>query len=403
MAPARLQSTALLLAVSVQVGAVTLHSHPAGGADCAPGAINNANSPLADAIDKLGDLDYTTRMKAAQTVRRTPVGQAVPALVQAVSEHRDGYVRFRALVLLAGFDDPRGRDVMAQVLSDPNDRLRTVAYNYFEHNPDPKILPALLKAVDREEAEFVRPGLIRALAAQSAEPRVKEILLRDAVRGQDFFRSAVIEALGTHRVQYAIPVLTKIAQQDGPLVIDAAVALGRIGNTRSVGVLADLQGTAPKDAQPAIAAAICLLGVNCGPHEDYIADVLRFAEHNNGGFQPLLRTAASSLAALASSGKPEALQTLLEIGIPSPDPTRAPLALALGTVAIRNPPFLLKQLEQFDARDGAIALLQEGFDMLEEDFEKERFFVTVRRTYWQAPDGSPTRNLTDALIQKLEF
>jgi hypothetical protein len=41
--------------------------------------------------------------------------------------------------------------------------------------------------------------------------------------------------------------------------------------------------------------------------------------------------------------------------------------------------------------------------MLEEDFEEERFFVTVRRAYWKAPEGSPTRKVTNALIQKLEF
>ena len=35
----------------------------------------------------------------------------------------------------------------------------------------------------------------------------------------------------------------------------------------------------------------------------------------------------------------------------------------------------------------AIALLAEGFDMLEEDLDKERFFALVRRTYWESPDG----------------
>jgi hypothetical protein len=41
--------------------------------------------------------------------------------------------------------------------------------------------------------------------------------------------------------------------------------------------------------------------------------------------------------------------------------------------------------------------------MLEEDYEEERFFATVRRTYWQAPEGSAERKVADALIQVLEF
>src|SRR5690349_11362795 len=65
---------------------------------------------LKGAIDKLGDLDYDTRTSAARTVRRTPASQAVPALLQTVAEHTDGYVRYRALVLLTGFNDPRTRD-----------------------------------------------------------------------------------------------------------------------------------------------------------------------------------------------------------------------------------------------------------------------------------------------------
>jgi len=43
---------------------------------------------------------------------------------------------FRALVLLSGFNDPRTRDVMVQMLGDPNDRLRSVAYTWFEHDQD---------------------------------------------------------------------------------------------------------------------------------------------------------------------------------------------------------------------------------------------------------------------------
>src|SRR5262245_61452978 len=78
-----------------------------------------ASTPAADlrsAIDHLGDLDYGVRTKAARLVRRTSGPQAVPALLQAVREHEDGFVRFRGLVLLTGFNDPRAAEQMIEVL-----------------------------------------------------------------------------------------------------------------------------------------------------------------------------------------------------------------------------------------------------------------------------------------------
>src|SRR5437870_8022005 len=129
----------------------------------APQAIS-ANQ-LQAAIGKLGDLDYDTRTTASRTVRRTAGDQAVPALLRAVAEHADGYVRYRALVLLTGFNDPRAIDAMRESLDSPNDRLRTVAYGFFERHPDRTLIPKFLAAVEQEQAEFVRPALVRALAA----------------------------------------------------------------------------------------------------------------------------------------------------------------------------------------------------------------------------------------------
>src|SRR5213082_2006383 len=108
---------------------------------------------LKAAIDKLGNLDYATRTDASRLVRRAPTAQAVPALIQAVSDHADGYVRYRALVLLTGFNDPRTKDAMRESLASPNDRLRTVAYSFLEHNPDSSMIPALIQALGREQAE----------------------------------------------------------------------------------------------------------------------------------------------------------------------------------------------------------------------------------------------------------
>src|SRR3954463_1253198 len=129
---------------------------------------------LQAAIAKLGDLDYPTRTNAARTVRRTANAQAVPALLQAVAEQADGYVRHRALVLLTGFNDPRTKDAMRESLVSPNDRQRSVAYSFFEHNPDPAMIPPFLTALDKEQGEFVRPALVRALAALGGDARVRQ-------------------------------------------------------------------------------------------------------------------------------------------------------------------------------------------------------------------------------------
>ena len=157
-----------------------------------PAAPTSDKAVLQAAIDKLGKLDYQTRAEASATLRRAPAAAVVPMLVEGARRHSDGYVRFRALVLLSGFNDPKTRPVFLDALVDENDRLREVAYAYVEDHPDPALAPKLLQALDREQAEFVRPALIRAIAAHGADPKVQAVLKREVMRGVDFFRSAVI-------------------------------------------------------------------------------------------------------------------------------------------------------------------------------------------------------------------
>jgi HEAT repeat protein len=385
-----------------------LRVEPAAGGQEPPAPQAVSPAQLQAAIAKLGDLDYAARTTASRTVRRTANAQAVPALMQAVSEQADGYVRYRALVLLTGFNDPRTKDAMRESLASPNDRLRTVAYSFFEHNPDRAMVSQLVAALDKEQAEFVRPALVRALAAAAAGAqgddvtRARQALVREVGRGEDFFRSAVIEALGDYKAPYAIDALTAVAKLDGPLQDDAALALGKIGDKRALETLAAIQRTAPRTAQPSIATAICLLSVNCESHQSYLVDTLKFSDQN-AGFQELLRGAAAGLSALAVAGHAEAARALVDVGVPSKDPTRAPVSLALATVALRNTPLTLAMFEQAADRTQAIALAAEGFDMLEEDLDKERFFAFVRRTYWESPDKSPRRALMQTLIDKLDF
>jgi HEAT repeat protein len=394
----RIAVTFLLVStVSVSTSAAFQSAKPAADAQ----APVNAEQVRA-AIDTLGSIDYPVRSAAARTVRRADPTIAVTALLQAVKQHKDEFVRFRALVVLSGFNDPRTRDVMAAAISDKNDRLRTVAYGYFERNPDKSIAPRLLEALKVEESEFVRPALTRALAAHADDPNVRQTVEGLVMKGQAFFRSVVIEALGDHRGAFALKPIIEVAKIEGPLQDDSALALGKIGDKSALPVLAGLQRTAPRESQPSVAAAICLLGVNCASHHRFIVESLRFSIANLG-FQSLVRSSASGLATLAVAGHQDAAVELITQGAPTQDPVRAPIALAVGTIALRNTPLLLKVLEQASLREMGVELLREAFDMLEEDFEEERFFATVRRTYWQAPAGSPARAVSDMLVRQLDF
>jgi HEAT repeat protein len=375
---------------------------PSAGAAQERGPQELSPAAIQTAVDSLGNLDFPIRRNASRALRRASAAVVAPALIKAVEGHKDQFVRFRALVLLTGFNDARTAGVVREVVNNPNDRLRTVAYMYYEHNPTASMIPALLKALEREESEFVRPALVRALAVQGSDPRVRETLLVEVGRGQDFFRSAVIEALGDYRATYAVEPLLSIARLTGPLQADAVIALGKLKDQRAMETLATLQRSAPREEQPTIAGAICLIGINCDSHLPFLIETLRFADRHPG-YQELLRNTVSALVALANSGNSQALGALFEVGTAAVDPPRAPMALGVGTVAVRNTPLMLSFLEGSKNSDAAISLIAEGFDMLEEDYAEERFFATVRRGYWQAAEASPTRRIGQDLIDKLEF
>jgi len=357
---------------------------------------------LKTAIDNLGKVDYAVRAAAARSIRRAPVATVVPALIDAIAKNPDGYVQFRALVILSGLNDNRTHDVMVQAMSAKNDRLRAIGYAYFEHTPDPLLVPRMLAALPAESSETVRPALTRTLAAYGTDAAVREALNGLVIKGQDYFRSAVIEAIGDYRGVYALPSLLQVAKQDGPLQDDAVLAIGKIGDKKSVDTLAALQRSAKRASQPTIAAAICLLGINCSSHQGYIEQALKFSMETDG-YRDLLRSSTAGLAALGIAGNTDAITQLMDYGGPSRDPARAAIALALGAVALRNTPVFLKVLQARPDPKPAILLLGEAFDMLEEDLDEERFYVTVRRGYWAAPENSPARKLAETLIQTLEF
>lgn len=381
-------------------------ARPGTSSPAAPGTAGSG-APVSDpialqgAIDKLGKLDYKTRTEASSTLRRAPAAVVVPLLVGAAQKHADGYVRFRALVLLSGFNDPKTAPVFVQALGDENDRLREVAYAYVEDHPQPALVPRLLQALEREQAEFVRPALVRALAAHGRDPKVQAVLEREVMRGVDFFRAAVIEALGAHKAVYALDELMTIARQDGPLQDDAVRAIGLLGDKRGLAALAAVQRDAARELQPTIAAAICGLGSNCDGHVRFVRESLVFATRNLG-YQELARASATALADLSAIGRKDALPVLFELGMPANEPVRAPIALAVGRAVIHTP---LRAIEIVPGlpRQDATLLLRDAFDMLEEDYAEERFFAAIRRQYWEATPDASVRAAAQVLITALEF
>jgi hypothetical protein len=197
--------------------------------------------------------------------------------------------------------------------------------------------------------------------------------------------------------------IATVAGREGPLQEDAITAIGRIGDQSQVNTLVALQKTAPAERQPTVAAALCLLGRACAETEQYLRQTVAFAAANRG-YQPLLRDATHALAMLAVKDKEASWKALLDAGIAAKDDElRAPVALAVGLVALRRPDLVLSTFEARPDADRAIELLADAFDMLSEDLEEELFYVFVRKAYWAAPADSPRRKIAEALMVKLEF
>lgn len=382
--------------------AVVVPAHPS---TVARGALSGVNgqTPAPDlktSIDRLAAFDYPVRMNAARAIRRAAPAEAVAPLTQAVRSHKDAFVRYRALILLTSFNDVGTPELMRGLLTDSNDRLREVAYRWFELRPDPRLTPSLLAALNTEQAEFVRPALIRAVAASAADVQVQRALVAEVSRGLDFFRSAVIEALGDYRASFAADALATIARNDGPLQDDAVLALGRIGGPQAAATFKALTNPA-LDVIPTLHAAQCLFEDACAMHLQILTDTARSIVAK----PDVVRAAVSAIGAVAARGDTAAATTLVTLATTGSPAVRRDATLAVAGLALRRAPFMIDWLARApgDVQARAIDVLDEGFDSLEEDFAEEQFFATARAAYWKAVDGSPDRTLTATLIDKLEF
>jgi len=346
------------------------------------------------AIDHLGSFDYPTRREAARVLRHGNPSKVVPALTAAAYKHSDQYVRYRALVLVTGFGEISARRPTRELIADKNDRVRSVVYEWFEYNPEKAIIPALLDAVPKEPSPFVRPSLLRALAAQPEDARVRDLLSRFVTQGEDVFRGATIVALGDYRRTYATKAIIEVAKLDGPLQADAIAALGRMKDSSAASALTEIRRHAPAEIIPLIVADECLLGFDCEPREKFLVGAL--GEHK--------KNAARALGLLARDGRQSALIAIIDAGVAAQGDARETAAIELGVVALRAPQLIVAALAKRANYAPALDLLAEAFELLSsEDFLIERFALNMRNPLLPVRAGAPERRVLDEIIRKLGF
>jgi hypothetical protein len=357
-------------------------------------------SDLQSQINSLGSLDYAVRTRAARQIRRAPEAAAVVALSTNARMGSDEFVRYRAFILLTAFSERATTDVAKAVLRDRNDRLRQVAYEWFERHPDTQLGDTLVSLLQTEQAEFVRPALVGAVAAiGDGNAVIQRSLVAEVGRGLDMFRSAAIESLGDHHALYATDAIANVSRVEGPLQDDAVIALGRLGGASAQSALKTIAMESGDIALTA-RAALCLTGQGCETALMTLVEAATAARTP----QARLRSAVSGLESMAQDGKPGALEALLGLASRG-TAVRDEAALALSGVAIRKPDVMLAWLgmQSDDQRKTALGLLKDGFETLEEDFGEEQFYATARATYWKASDNSPTRTLMASVIDTLGF
>ena len=184
-------------------------------------------------------------------------------------------------------------------------------------------VPRLLERSRRRSREFVRPALTRALAAHGEDRKSRQAMKRLVMRGQDFFRSAVIEALGDYRAR--LRARRRSSRSRSSTARCRTMRRWRWGRSATSAALDGAGGTAANGAARARSRrspprSACSAST-AARTRSYLVDSLTFAIANTASRNCCAR-AARALAALAASGRAGRRGRADRAGAPTRDPAR---------------------------------------------------------------------------------
>jgi len=273
---------------------------------------------------ELVDLDYAARTTASRRSGRTASAQAVLRCFRLCDSRR---LRSISGALLLTGSTILGRKTRCASRSSARTIAGTVAYSFFEHirRSDGAAFPDRAPIGSRPivgrhwYADGRACGERRCCGSDAA--RVRQALLREVAARELFPQRG---DRGARRLQGAVRGrrARRRRKARGPLQDDAAWRWGRSATSVLWRRWRPFRGGRRADA-----TSIATASASSGSTASRMKGTRRHAEVSRTELRlpELLRGAAAGLAALALAGHPKPPGRLVEIGVPSRDPTRAPV------------------------------------------------------------------------------
>ncbi|MDD2717004.1 MAG: HEAT repeat domain-containing protein [Candidatus Wallbacteria bacterium] len=161
-----------------------------------------------DALIKyLKDPDYKKRIKVVQGAGQMADPNAIPYLINLLSEERHPFVKATLVKVLGGFRDSKVIPVIAEYLKDPDHRIRANAIEGLEQIPDPKVVEFLVPMLQDPEHR-VRANAAKVLV-KFGKQDVLEVLEKMLSSPALWLNESAIYALGEIGSREGLELLKK--------------------------------------------------------------------------------------------------------------------------------------------------------------------------------------------------